>query len=74
MQSPGVLHYVVLPTRVGSVLVLMSSRGVVDVLFDGGIPVCGRYQQGCWYGLRHKYGLQWLWKLCLLFCRERMRS
>ena len=38
MQSPGVLHYVVLPTRVGSVLVLMSSRGVVDVLFDGGDP------------------------------------
>jgi len=38
MQSPGVLHYAVLPTRVGSVLVVMSSRGVVDVVFDGGDP------------------------------------
>jgi hypothetical protein len=35
MQSPGVLHYAVLPTRVGSVLVLMSSQGVVDVVPGG---------------------------------------
>ena len=34
MQSPCVLHYVVLPTRFGRVFVLMSRDGVVDVMLD----------------------------------------
>jgi hypothetical protein len=34
MNSPNELHYVVLPTRVGRVLVLMSCDGVVDVVLD----------------------------------------
>ncbi len=41
VHTPSVLHYVVMPTRVGRVFVLMSRTGVVDVVLDTGRATVG---------------------------------
>jgi hypothetical protein len=41
MTRPSVLHYAMMPTKVGSVFVVMSHSGVVDIVFDACDPVSG---------------------------------